>query len=209
MEKNIAKYSLNTELKGWECSIETLLMTVQINTDFVNHLVPSTTEPSTSLVRIGTDACESIVNSILLKDLSKTMISIKMRGHGSLVVKVLDRGWRVMSSSRVPLKTRRVGERFTLNLLRAQTSSHWCGEVVRRGRVPTQVMSSSLDHGSKLLAKFVAKSPRVPEQCAVNIHSPIKCSQSFQKLFVDNPFGHGCSICDRLWFRDDLRTPVA
>ncbi|GFW45523.1 uncharacterized protein TNCV_3244631 [Trichonephila clavipes] len=33
--------------------------------------------------------------------------------------------------------------------------------------------------------------------------------KDFQKLFVDNPFGHGCSICDRLWFRDDLRAPVA
>ncbi|GFT85750.1 uncharacterized protein TNCV_4026971 [Trichonephila clavipes] len=33
--------------------------------------------------------------------------------------------------------------------------------------------------------------------------------KDFQKRFVDNSFGHGCSICDRLWFRDDLRTPVA
>ncbi|GFW97957.1 uncharacterized protein TNCV_2599961 [Trichonephila clavipes] len=31
----------------------------------------------------------------------------------------------------------------------------------------------------------------------------------FQERFADNPFGHGCSICDRLWFRDDLRTPAA
>ncbi|GFT50475.1 uncharacterized protein TNCV_550971 [Trichonephila clavipes] len=31
----------------------------------------------------------------------------------------------------------------------------------------------------------------------------------FQQRFVDNPFGHGCSICDRLWFRNYLRTPVA
>ncbi|GFW72254.1 transposable element Tc3 transposase [Trichonephila clavipes] len=30
-----------------------------------------------------------------------------MRGHGSLVVKASDRSWRVMSSNRVPLKTRR------------------------------------------------------------------------------------------------------
>ncbi|GFT01120.1 uncharacterized protein TNCV_4055071 [Trichonephila clavipes] len=45
-------------------TIETLLMTAQINTDFVNHPVPSTTEPSTSLVCVGTDECESI-NSIL------------------------------------------------------------------------------------------------------------------------------------------------
>ncbi|GFS62782.1 hypothetical protein TNCV_3202081 [Trichonephila clavipes] len=40
-------------------AIETLLMTAQINTDFVNHPVPSTTEPSTSLVRVGIDACET------------------------------------------------------------------------------------------------------------------------------------------------------
>ncbi|GFX17701.1 uncharacterized protein TNCV_475011 [Trichonephila clavipes] len=33
--------------------------------------------------------------------------------------------------------------------------------------------------------------------------------KDFQKRFVDNPFSHWCSICDRLCFRDDLRTPVA
>ncbi|GFU63978.1 uncharacterized protein TNCV_245561 [Trichonephila clavipes] len=83
-------------------------MTAQINTDFVNHLVPLTTESSTSLVRVGTDACESKINFILrYKDYD----------------------------------------------------SH------------------------------------------KNAH------KDFQKRFVDNPFGHGCSICDRLWFRDDLRTP--
>ncbi|GFX65652.1 uncharacterized protein TNCV_4093461 [Trichonephila clavipes] len=70
-----------------------------------------------------------------------------MQGHGSRVVKVSDRGWRVMSSSRVPLKARRVGERCTLNLTRAQMSFHWCGVVARRGGVPAQVTSSSLDHG--------------------------------------------------------------
>ncbi|GFU69904.1 hypothetical protein TNCV_2470071 [Trichonephila clavipes] len=31
----------------------------------------------------------------------------------------------------------------------AETSSRWCGVVVRRG-VPAQVSSTSLDHGSKL-----------------------------------------------------------
>ncbi|GFV74138.1 uncharacterized protein TNCV_4510441 [Trichonephila clavipes] len=45
--------------------IETLLMTAQINTDLVNHPVPLTTEPSTSPVSVGTDACKSIINSIL------------------------------------------------------------------------------------------------------------------------------------------------
>ncbi|GFT50901.1 uncharacterized protein TNCV_1702031 [Trichonephila clavipes] len=38
----------------------------------------------------------------------------------------------VTGSSPVPLKTRRVGQRCTLNLSRAETSSRWCGVVVRR-----------------------------------------------------------------------------
>ncbi|GFW76290.1 uncharacterized protein TNCV_1580691 [Trichonephila clavipes] len=46
-------------------AIETLKMTAQINMDFVNHRVPSTIELSTSLVRVETDSCESIINSIL------------------------------------------------------------------------------------------------------------------------------------------------
>ncbi|GFW20433.1 uncharacterized protein TNCV_4547001 [Trichonephila clavipes] len=41
----------------------------------------------------------------------------------------------VTSSSPVPLKTRRRGERCTLNLLRAQTSSCWSGVVVKRGQL--------------------------------------------------------------------------
>ncbi|GFS87992.1 uncharacterized protein TNCV_3929761 [Trichonephila clavipes] len=53
---------------------------------------------------------------------------------GSPVVEVSDHGWHVMSSSPVPLKTRRVGQRCKLNLSRAETSSRWCGVVVRRGR---------------------------------------------------------------------------
>ncbi|GFY05098.1 uncharacterized protein TNCV_3269701 [Trichonephila clavipes] len=50
-----------------ENAIETLLTTTQINTDFGYQPVPyiSTTEASTTLVRVGTDACESIINSIL------------------------------------------------------------------------------------------------------------------------------------------------
>ncbi|GFT24384.1 uncharacterized protein TNCV_3252321 [Trichonephila clavipes] len=54
---------------------------------------------------------------------------------GSPVVKVSDHGRHVTSSSPVPLKTRRVGQRCTLNLSRAETSSRWCGVVVRRGGV--------------------------------------------------------------------------
>ncbi|GFU79239.1 uncharacterized protein TNCV_2137621 [Trichonephila clavipes] len=47
-------------------AIETLLMTAQINTDLVNHPVPLTTEPSTSLVCVGTDASRATID--LLKD---------------------------------------------------------------------------------------------------------------------------------------------
>ncbi|GFU91973.1 uncharacterized protein TNCV_3765981 [Trichonephila clavipes] len=90
-------------------------------------------------------------------------------GCGSPVVKVSNHGRHVMSSIQVPLKTRRVGQRCTLNLSRAETSSRWCGVVVREG-VPAQVSSTSLDHGSKITWS-VAKSPRVAEQCDVNINS--------------------------------------
>ncbi|GFX47965.1 uncharacterized protein TNCV_4716021 [Trichonephila clavipes] len=87
-----------------------MLITAKINTDCVNHPVPSTTKPSTNVVRVVTDACESIINFILrYKDYD----------------------------------------------------SH------------------------------------------KNAH------KNFQKRFLDNPFGQGCSICNRLWFRDDLITPVA
>ncbi|GFS55414.1 uncharacterized protein TNCV_1627011 [Trichonephila clavipes] len=67
-------------------------------------------------------------------------------GCGSPVVKVSDHGRHVMSSSPRPQKTCRVGQPCTLNLSRAETSSLWCGVVVRRA---AQVLSTSLDHGSK------------------------------------------------------------
>ncbi|GFY17249.1 RNA-directed DNA polymerase from mobile element jockey [Trichonephila clavipes] len=61
----------------------------------------------------------------------------------------------VTSSSPVPLKTRRVGQRCTLNLSRAETSSRWCGVVVRRG-------GASSDKGKDFqLHIFCDASPRV------------------------------------------------
>ncbi|GFT31989.1 hypothetical protein TNCV_3468431 [Trichonephila clavipes] len=51
----------------------------------------------------------------------------------SSAVKVSDHGRNVMSSSLEPLKTRRVGKRCTLNLLRAQVSCLWYGMVVKKG----------------------------------------------------------------------------
>ncbi|GFT23591.1 uncharacterized protein TNCV_3510881 [Trichonephila clavipes] len=46
----------------------------------------------------------------------------------------------VTGSSPVPLKTRRVGQRCTLNLSIAETSSRWCGVVVRRGGASSGVV---------------------------------------------------------------------
>ncbi|GFW84252.1 uncharacterized protein TNCV_4879151 [Trichonephila clavipes] len=46
----------------------------------------------------------------------------------------------VTGSSPVPLKTRRVGQRCTLNLSRAETSSRWCGVVVMRGGASSGVV---------------------------------------------------------------------
>ncbi|GFV47883.1 uncharacterized protein TNCV_3415001 [Trichonephila clavipes] len=46
----------------------------------------------------------------------------------------------VTSSSPVPLKTRRVGQRCTLILSRAEASSRWCGVVVRRGDASSGVV---------------------------------------------------------------------
>ncbi|GFY28259.1 uncharacterized protein TNCV_4395931 [Trichonephila clavipes] len=65
-------------------------------------------------------------------------------GRGSLVVKVSDSGWPCHEFE--PSTTK--ASPCTLNLSRAQTSSHWCGVVFRRG-VPAQVSSTSLDHDSK------------------------------------------------------------
>ncbi|GFV06744.1 hypothetical protein TNCV_1611571 [Trichonephila clavipes] len=53
-------------------------------------------------------------------------------GHGSLVIKISDRGWLVTNSTPVPQKTRCVGQRCTLNLSRAQKSSRRCHVVVER-----------------------------------------------------------------------------
>ncbi|GFU49772.1 uncharacterized protein TNCV_2930451 [Trichonephila clavipes] len=53
-------------------------------------------------------------------------------GCGIPVVKVSDHGRHAMSSCPVPLKTRRVGQRCTLNLSRAETRPP-VGVVVKRG----------------------------------------------------------------------------
>ncbi|GFS98931.1 uncharacterized protein TNCV_3529001 [Trichonephila clavipes] len=90
----------------------------------------------------------------------------------------------VTGSSPVPLKTRRVGQRCTLNLSRAETSSRWCGVVVRRGGA-----SSSVVHVTCPWFKItwsVAKSPRAAEQCDVNIQS-INQSSTYSHMHCEEP----------------------
>ncbi|GFU05862.1 transposable element Tcb1 transposase [Trichonephila clavipes] len=73
------------------------------------------------------------------------------------------------------MKTRRVGERCTLSLSRAQTSSRLCGAVVRRV-VPPQMSSSSLDYGSKL------RSPPAKALVLLNIIANVKRIGSCKRL---------------------------
>ncbi|GFU52591.1 uncharacterized protein TNCV_617071 [Trichonephila clavipes] len=76
----------------------------------------------------------------------------------------------VTSSIPVPLKTRRVGKRCTLNLSRAQTSSCWSGVVVKRGQLKYRPRHLTMAQ-NYIYTRSVSKSPRVAEQCDVNIHS--------------------------------------
>jgi hypothetical protein len=37
------------------------------------------------------------------------------------------------------------------------------------------------------------------------IYSYNQANEYFQKNFIGNPFGYACNICDRLWYRNDLK----
>ncbi|GFX92885.1 hypothetical protein TNCV_4014941 [Trichonephila clavipes] len=60
-------------------------------------------------------------------------------GYGSPVAKVSDHGRHVISSSSLPLKTRRA-QRCTLNMSRDEMSSCWCGVVARGGGASSGVV---------------------------------------------------------------------
>ncbi|GFX80221.1 hypothetical protein TNCV_2642371 [Trichonephila clavipes] len=74
-----------------------------------------------------------------------------------------DRGWRVMSSSLAPLKTRHVVKRYTLNMSRAQTSSHWRGVVVKRGGVQLRCQAAVVEwYRYRIMTCLVTSSRPVP-----------------------------------------------
>ncbi|GFX87941.1 uncharacterized protein TNCV_4374061 [Trichonephila clavipes] len=110
--------------------------------------VPLTLRRAKSLITTCFDKCTSTAEET--KSLRKPWETLAIVGHipkfpekndaffltnedcGCPVVKVSYHGRNVMSLSPLPLKTRHVGQRCTLNLSRAETSSRWCGVVVRR-----------------------------------------------------------------------------
>ncbi|GFU89269.1 uncharacterized protein TNCV_4278831 [Trichonephila clavipes] len=89
---------------------------------------------------LGADLIKSVEDQNLHVDV---VWKFKKRGASSAVAEWsryrIETGL-VTSSSPVPLKARRVGVRCTLNLSRDQTSSRWCGVVVRRGFVSSGVV---------------------------------------------------------------------
>ncbi|GFS71234.1 uncharacterized protein TNCV_5050041 [Trichonephila clavipes] len=87
----------------------------------------------------------------------------------------------VTSSNPVPLKTCRVWGRCTLNLSRAQTSSCWSGVIVKRGQLKYRPRQSWFK-----ITRSVSKSPRVAEQCDVNIESLHHESSSKLQLLEQN-----------------------
>ncbi|GFU60813.1 alpha-2 adrenergic receptor [Trichonephila clavipes] len=91
------------------------------------NLVLGPFDESTPCLMIVLMNCQTKLRVNHLTAVKSVAILETLGGCGSPVVKVSDYNGHVMSSSPVPLKTRRVGQRCTLNLSRAETSSRWCG----------------------------------------------------------------------------------
>ncbi|GFS55450.1 hypothetical protein TNCV_1627191 [Trichonephila clavipes] len=119
-----------------------------------------------------------------------------------LVSSSVNHGRHVRSSIPVPLKTRRVGQRCTLNLSRAETSSRWCGVVVRRvgcqlrGRTLWEWLEAShLSSPSTNLTRRLAARRlfRVPPCRAGTVHLQVSMSSPG---FEPSPYGTAVSIAN-------------
>ncbi|GFT97305.1 uncharacterized protein TNCV_2250831 [Trichonephila clavipes] len=75
--------------------------------------------------------CEGSTTSVNDKNIEKVNIGYRLAAVTEWYRYRIVAGF-VRSSSPVPLKTRHVCQRCTLNLSRAETSSRWWGVVVRR-----------------------------------------------------------------------------
>ncbi|GFX44885.1 transposable element Tcb1 transposase [Trichonephila clavipes] len=120
----------------------------EISQDIIQNLYASMLDRIASCIRVRGGFIRNIcLIGVICQTVYKQLIifavvhfSDKSEGCGSPVVKLSDHGRYVMSSSPVPLKTRREGQRCTLNLSRAKTSSRWCGVLVRRGGASSGVV---------------------------------------------------------------------
>ncbi|GFV99058.1 anaphase-promoting complex subunit 1 [Trichonephila clavipes] len=79
------------------------------------------------------DTCGVKTISITTTGQEKTHFTVMLACcHGSLVVKVTDSWLACHEFEHSTTEDRHAGEQCTLNMSRTQTSSHWCGVVVRR-----------------------------------------------------------------------------
>ncbi|GFV51599.1 uncharacterized protein TNCV_3680821 [Trichonephila clavipes] len=90
------------------------------------------------------------------------------------------------------------------------------GNAIETFLMTAQINKDFVNHPVPLTTELSTSLVRVACESIVNsilsykdYDSHKNAPRDFQKRFVDNLFCHGRSIYDRLWFRDDLRTPVA
>ncbi|GFV94740.1 uncharacterized protein TNCV_3864631 [Trichonephila clavipes] len=120
--KNIA--STTNDLLYNEASNLQKVYSLDLSSEFPNQIMSLKAVFSEDLIKL---------NSI--KDLDTGCVAAVAEWYRYRIVVCL-----FTSSSPVPLKTHRVGQRYTLNLSRGETSSRWCGVVVRRGGVSSGVV---------------------------------------------------------------------
>lgn len=68
---------------------------------------------------------------------------------------------------------------------------------------PASNLSQYVIHRSPISAGISSLKLRVQTYTAFQQNS--SAHREFQKDFVENEFGHACDICDRLWFKNDLK----
>ncbi|GFV17640.1 integrase_H2C2 domain-containing protein [Trichonephila clavipes] len=113
------------------------------------------------------------------------------------MVKVSDHGRHVMSSSPVPLKTRRVGQRFMLSLSKAQTSSRW--------RLNLQITAVHFWSDSTIVISWIHRESRELKTFVANrvskIHQLSSCDQWHHIASEQNP----ADVLSRGLFPEELR----
>ncbi|GFW30314.1 hypothetical protein TNCV_3850851 [Trichonephila clavipes] len=81
----------------------------------------------------------------------------------------------VMNSGPVPLKTCRVGQRCTFNLSQAETSSRWCGVVVRR-EGSRSVNEKMLENDGDVNVKDTVQAPKILGCRVYSVSQTVGCA---------------------------------